>query len=131
LATVISTGKNLKDIARPATFEQWEVARGLHEMGIPPGTEVGYMGTGLGAYWAHLAGVRIIAEIPDNELPHFVAADAGRRQQVLALLSSVGVKAIVTKNAAAANSADGWRQVPGTHYFIWQQPWLIAAPERK
>ena len=25
----------------------------------------------------------------------------------------------------------GWRQIPGTHYFIWQQPWLIAAPEKK
>ncbi len=25
----------------------------------------------------------------------------------------------------------GWRQIPGTHYFIWQQLWLIAAPERK
>jgi hypothetical protein len=131
LAIVISTGKNLKDIVRPATFEQWEVARGLHETGIPPGTELGYIGTGLGAYWAHLAGVRIIAEIPDKEQPRFVAADAARRQQVLALFSSVGARAIVTRNADAANSSDGWRQIPGTHYFIWQQPWLIAAAEKK
>jgi len=131
LATVISTGKNSKDILRPATFEQWEVARGLHEMGIPQGMELGYIGTGLGAYWAHLSGVRIIAEIPDKEQPRFVAADAARRQQVLALFSSVGVKAVVTKNAAAANPADGWRQIPGTHYFVWQEPWLIAAPEKK
>ncbi len=128
LAIVISTGKNLEDIARPATFEQWEVARGVHEMGIPPGTAVGYIGTGLGAYWAHLAGVRIIAEIPDNEQPRFVAADAARRQQVLALFSSVGARAVVTRNADAANPTDGWRQIPGTHHFIWQQSWLIAAP---
>jgi len=25
----------------------------------------------------------------------------------------------------------GWRQIPGAHYFIWRQPWLIAAPERE
>jgi len=131
LAIVFSTGKNLKDMARPATFEQWEVARGLHEMGIPQGTEVGYIGTGLGAYWAHLAGVRIVAEIPDKEQPRFVAADAARRQQVLALFSSVGARAVITRNAAAANPADGWRQVPETHYFIWQQPWLIAVPGKK
>ena len=131
LAIVFSTGKNLKDMARPATFEQWEVARGLHEMGIPQGTEVGYIGTGLGAYWAHLAGVRIVAEIPDKEQPRFVAADAARRQQVLALFSSVGATAVITRNAAAANPADGWRQVPETHYFIWQQPWLIAVPGKK
>ena len=131
LAIVFSTGKNLKDMARPATFEQWEVARGLHEMGIPQGSDLGSIGTGLGAYWAHLAGARIIAEIPDNEQPRFVAADAVRRQQILALFSSVGAGAVITRNAAAANPADGWRQIPGTHYFIWQQPWLIAAPERK
>jgi hypothetical protein len=92
---------------------------------------LGSIGTGLGAYWAHLAGARIIAEIPDNEQPRFVAADAARRQQILALFSSVGAGAVITRNAAAANPADGWRQIPGTHYFIWQQPWLIAAPERK
>jgi hypothetical protein len=131
LAIVFSTGENLKDMARPATFEQWEVARGLHEMGIPQGSDLGSIGTGLGAYWAHLAGARIIAEIPDNEQPRFVAADAARRQQILALFSSVGAGAVITRNAAAANPADGWRQIPGTHYFIWQQPWLIAAPERK
>ena len=80
LAIVFSTGKNLKDMARPATFEQWEVARGLHEMGIPQGSDLGSIGTGLGAYWAHLVGVRIIAEIPDAEQPRFIAADAARRQ---------------------------------------------------
>jgi hypothetical protein len=85
----------------------------------------------LGAYWAHLAGVRIIAEIPDKEQPRFVAADAARRQQVLALFSSAGARAIVTRNVDAANLADGWRQIPGTHYFIRQEPWLIAVPEKK
>jgi hypothetical protein len=131
LAIVFSTGKNLKEIARPATFEQWEVARGLHEMGIPQGSNLGSVGTGLGAYWAHLAGVRIIAEIPDMDQPRFVAANAARRQQILALFSSAGARAVVTRNADAANPADGWRQIPGTHYFIWQQRSLFAAPEKK
>src|ERR1700674_2681708 len=83
LATVFSTGKNLKDIVRPATFEQWEVARGLHELGIPQGTEVGYLGTGLGAYWAHLSGVRIRAVIPEQQEPPFLAADASGKVAVV------------------------------------------------
>jgi hypothetical protein len=91
---------------------------------------VGYIGTGLDAYWAHLAGVRIIAEIPDKEQAYFVTADAARRQQILALFTSVGARAVVTRNADAANPADGWRPIPGTHHFIWQEPWLIAAPEK-
>ena len=131
LAIAWAAGRDLYDIARNKPYEPWVVAQRLHEMGIPPGTDVGYIGTGLDAYWAHLAGVRIIAEIPDEQQPRFIGAVAARRQQVLALFSSVGAKAVVTKNANAANVADGWRPIPGTHHFIWQQDWLIAAPEQK
>jgi hypothetical protein len=123
--------RDLYDVMRDKPNEHWVVAQELHAMGIPPGTDLGSIGTGLGAYWAHLAGVRIIAEIPDIERPRFVAADAARRQQVLGLFSSVGAKAVVTRNADATNPAEGWRPIPGTHYFIWQQPLLIAAPEKK
>jgi hypothetical protein len=131
LAVGWAVARDLYDVIRNKPYEPWVVAQQLHAMGIPPGTDVGYIGTGLGAYWAHLAGVRIIVEIPNIEQPRFVAADAARRQQVLALFSSVGARAVVTGNADAANPADGWRQIPGTHHFIWQQPWLIAAPEKK
>jgi hypothetical protein len=131
LAVGWAVARDLFDVVRNKPYEPWVVAQRLHEMGIPPGTDVGYIGTGLDAYWAHLAGVRIIVEIPDIEQPRFIAADAARRQQVLALFSSVGARAVVTKNAAAANPADGWRQIPGTHHFIWQEPWLIAAPQKK
>jgi hypothetical protein len=131
LAVGWAVARDLYDVIRNKPYEPWVVAQQLHAMGIPPGTDVGYIGTGLGAYWAHLAGVRIIVEIPNIEQPRFVAADAARRQQVLALFSSVGARAVVTRNADVANPADGWRQIPGTHHFIWQQPWLIAAPEKK
>jgi 4-amino-4-deoxy-L-arabinose transferase-like glycosyltransferase len=131
LAITWSVGRDLYDVIRNKPYEHWVVAEQLHAMGISPGTDVGYIGTGLGAYWAHLAGVRIVVEVPEGEQPRYVGADAARRQQVLALFSSVGARAIVTRNAAAANSADGWRPIPGTHHFIWQQPWLIAAPEKK
>lgn len=131
LAITWSVGRNLYDVIRNKPYEHWVVAEQLHAMGISPGTDVGYIGTGLGAYWAHLAGVRIIVEVPENEQPRYAAADDARKQQVLALFSSVGARAIITRNAAVANPADGWRPIPGTHHFIWQQPWLIAAPEKK
>src|SRR5260370_1665911 len=86
LAIVFSTGKNLQDMARPATFEQWEVARGLHEMGIPQGSDLGSIGTGLGAYWAHLAGARITAHTPHNEPPPSLAPTAPPRQHIIARL---------------------------------------------
>jgi hypothetical protein len=123
--------RDLYDVIRNKPYEPWVVAQRLHDMEISPGTDVGSIGTGADAYWAHLAGVRIIVETPDTQRPRFVVADAARRQQVLALFSSVGARAVVTRNADAANPADGWRQIPGTHHYIWQQPWLIATPEKK
>jgi len=131
LAVGWAVARDLYDVIRNKPYEPWVVAQQLHAMGIPSGTDVGYIGTGLGAYWAHLAGVRIVVEIPDIEQPRFVAADAVRRQRVLALFSSVGARAVVIGNADAVNPADGWRQIPGTHYFIWQQPWLVAAPGKQ
>jgi hypothetical protein len=131
LAVGWAVARDVNDVIRNKPYEPWVVAQELHAMGIPSGTDVGYIGTGLGAYWAHLAGVRIIVEIPNIEQPRFVAADAARRQQVLALFSSVGARAVVTRDADAANPSDGWRQIPGTHHFIWRQTWLIAAPEKK
>jgi hypothetical protein len=131
LAVAWAVARDLYDVIRNRPYEPWVVAQQLHALGIPPGTDVGYVGTGSDAYWAHLAGVRIIVEVPDIEQPRFIAADAARRRQVLALFTSVGARAVITKNAAAANPADGWRPIPGTHHFIWQQPWLVAAPEKK
>jgi hypothetical protein len=122
---------DLFDVIQNKPYEPWVVAQQLHTMGISTGADVGFIGTGLEAYWAHLAGVRIITEIPPGEQQRFVASDAARRQQVLALFASAGAKAVLTRNADVANPADGWRQIPGTHHFIWQQPWLIAVPQKK
>ena len=130
-AVAWAVAHDLFDVIQNKPYEPWVVAQQLHAMGFPPGTEVGFIGTGLEAYWAHLAGMRIIVEIPATEQQRFIAADDHRRQKVLALFSSVGARAVLTKNADVANPADGWRQIPGTHHFIWREPWLIAAPEKK
>jgi len=131
LAIAWAAGRDLYDIARNKPYEPWVVAQRLHDMGIPAGTDVGYIGTGLDAYWAHLGGERIIVEIPDEQQSRFIGAGAARRQQVLALFSSVGAKAVVTRNADAANPADGWHPIPGTHHFIWQPQGTMVAPEQK
>jgi hypothetical protein len=131
LAIAWAAGRDLNTVVRNKPYEPWVVAQRLNEMGISPGTDVGYIGTGLDAYWAHLAGVRIVVEIPDEQEPRFIRAGAARRQQVLALFSSAGAKAVVTKNADAANPADGWHPIPGTHHFIWRQQGVIATPEQK
>jgi hypothetical protein len=119
LAIVWSAGRDMTLLVRNAPDEQWETAQQLHGLGISEGEQIATFGTGLGAAWAHLAGVRIIGEIPDKELPRFVAADAARKAKIFELLSSLGATAVVTWNPAVANSSEGWRTIPGTHYFVW------------
>lgn len=131
LAVAWGVARDLCGVARNQPLEPWVVAQQLHAMGILAGADVGCIGTCLDAYWAHLAGVRVVAEIPDQERSRFIAAGAEKKQQVLALFSSVGARAIVTRNAEAVDAAEGWRPIPGTHHFIWMPPWLIAAPQKK
>ena len=102
-------------------YDQQEVADGLREMGILPGAQVTTIGTGLEAYWAHLAEVRIIAEVPAKG-ESFLAADSVRRSEALKKFVELGAKAVVTKNAAVAHSTDGWQEVGQTQYYVWRPP---------
>jgi hypothetical protein len=131
IAVAWAVSRDLFDVIANKPYEPWVVAQQLHTMGIPPGTEVGVIGSAGDTYWAHLGGMRIIAEIPEKEDLRFVAADAARRQQVLAVFSSVGAKIVVTGNAAVANPAEGWRQIPGTRHFMLELPGSAASPDKK
>lgn len=102
-------------------YDQQVVADGLRDMGISPGTQVASIGSGLEAYWAHLAQVRIIAEIPENGAS-FVAVDPLRRREVLNKFLELGAKAVVTKNAEVARSTEGWREIGQTQYYVWRPP---------
>ena len=119
LAMTWSSTLNLRDVIRNRPYDQQVVAEGLRDMGILPGTQVGLIGSGLDAYWAHLAEVRIIAEIPEKGTS-FLAVDPPERREVLNKFVELGVKAVVTKNAAVAHSTEGWQQVRQTEYYVWR-----------
>jgi lysylphosphatidylglycerol synthetase-like protein (DUF2156 family) len=122
LAIAWPATRDLKDVIVNRPYEPWQVAVGLHEMGISPGTQVGSIGLGVGNYWAHLAGLRIVAEIPEKEQTSFLAADLAKKREVLSKFSELGAKAVVTKNAAVAHSMNGWQEVGQTHYYVWRAP---------
>jgi hypothetical protein len=130
LAVAWAVSRDLVAVIVDKPYEPWVVAQQFHIMGIPPGTEVGVIGSAGDTYWAHLGGMRIIAEIPEKEDLRFIAANGARKQQILALFSSVGAKIVITGNATVANPAEGWRQIPGTRHFMLELP-DAAAPDKK
>ena len=123
MAIAWSAGQNIRALASSKPFEQWAVARGLQQMGVAPGDSVGCLGTGLEAYWAHLAQLRIVAEVSD--FGAFVNASGEQRSEVLPTFGKLGVKAVLTKQPDIAHSPEGWQHIAGSRYFVW---WPTASP---
>lgn len=118
LAIAWSASRDLKILVVSKPNEAQEVATGLREMDIIEGTDLGYIGSGLDAYWAHLAGVRIVAEIPEKDQHVFWAATPAKKHEVFAKFAEAGVHALVTRNTAAAASPSEWRQIRKTVFYL-------------
>ncbi len=125
IAIAWSATTDLKCVARPEPFVAWESAQALHSAGIPAGAKVGYIGAGLVAQWPHLAGVRIIAEMPDPGWIRLIALDPATRQSMLQKFADAGALAVVTGHAEVARSDSGWRPLGNTGLFVR----ILAQPE--
>jgi len=113
-------GRALFRAAASQPFENWEVAQGLKEIGIEPGDRVASIGYALDGYWAHLAGVRIVAEVPLNGVPAFWAAPTQVQSEVMEDFARAGAKVVVTEQGLPLGSAPGWRRIGGTSYFAYK-----------
>jgi hypothetical protein len=99
-----------------------QVAQGLQERQIPPGSAVGVIGDGYGSYWARLARVRIVAEMLDEDAAPFWVGDAGTQRGVLEAFRSNGACAIVAEDVPAYASLPGWQQIGRTDYYVYAVP---------
>ena len=120
VAVTVMAVRDLRTVIRNQPYEPWVVAQHLRAMGIPPEAEVGYIGTALDAYWAHLAQLRIIAEVPDAERARFVQASPERKEQVIDKFRDLRAAAVLTKFADAAHAGANWQEIPGTRYFVYR-----------
>jgi hypothetical protein len=113
--------RDARDAIEGKPYEDWQVASALPEFGIRTGAALGYIGSGGDAYWAHLAGDRIIAEIPGKDQSRFVSARPEEKLAILRRFAELGVPAVVTKNAGVVSSMpEGWERIGHTQYFIWR-----------
>jgi hypothetical protein len=101
-------------------YRPLQMAETILEMGIHPGDEIAYVGYSFGAFFARLARLRIIAEIPDSDAEQFWRADHSARSQVIQAITSTGAKAIIAEWVSSGASPDGWERIGHSRHFIYR-----------
>lgn len=92
----------------------------LRRMGLRPGDKVAVIMNGTGAYWAHLAKLRIVAEIMDtgHGSKEFWDASEEVQQEAYDLFAKAHAKLVVTTCPVTPSIPTGWDQMPGTPYCL-------------
>jgi hypothetical protein len=99
-----------------------EVAAKLHELGIEQGDEVAVIGYGFSSFWARLARVRIVAEMPSSEAGPFWTGDRGLQREVIEAFASAGAQAIVAEHVPSYASLADWHRVGDSDHYIYLLP---------
>jgi hypothetical protein len=114
---------------QPAAFGAWHdhgvtgsrahlaVAEALHGIGLAPGDGVAFIGYGYDAYWARLASLRIVAEIPRSQEAGFWQASEAERTRMVATLLGTGAAAVVTAVPPQHLPPEGWQRLGDTAYW--------------
>ena len=105
------------DSHQPAHL-QWEVAKGLKQMGIRTGEQVAHLRNSNRADWARLARVKIISEIPPSDIMQFWTAGERIQAEIIETLFSTGARAIVAETPLDV-PVEGWKRIGQTEYYVW------------
>jgi len=111
--------QNLYSSTFKPRHKQWEIAQVLAQRGIRAGDAVAtIIDHREGDFWAHLARLKIIEEIPLEEMQKLVSLDAGSHAQLVRVLQGPGAKAIVTTPAPPEGTGFHWDRLGNTEYFM-------------
>jgi len=90
-----------------------DIADGLLRIGVTRGSQIGVIGESFTAFWARLAGLRIVAEIAPEQAVTFW--DAGSRTQAAVLHAFAEAGA---EPSAVATVTNEWRPIGETGYLV-------------
>lgn len=120
------------EISARSVFEgknrQWEVAQAMHRGGIDEGERVLLIGDPMLAFWARLARVRIVAEVPPGEVAAFWRAPKDARERIVEAARQAGATALVADQPPPRELAAGWLPLGGDRYFALRLPSPPAPP---
>jgi len=112
LAAILSKQENV----------DWQVAEGLHVLGVHPGDKISCVSLTAEAHWARLAGVKIVSEIPLGDGNTFWMENAGEKRKVFQVFAATGAKVVVTKDPPFYAVNEGWIPLAGTGFYAYRLP---------
>jgi hypothetical protein len=95
------------------------VAGVLQQHDVTPGDKVAVIGYGFDSYWARLARVKIIAELPVVSADPFWRGDSSFQAGIIEAFARTGVKAIVAERVPSYASLPNWKQVKNSNYYFY------------
>ncbi len=120
LVLMMITPKHLiVERSSPPPLMQPQVAAALNKMGVLPGDKVASIGYSFPHFWARLARVQIVAEIPSDDAKFFWEADSKVQSEVIRAFKSTGAKAVVTGLMKHNIPPSGWQRIENSDYFIY------------
>ena len=118
LASLTWFTRDLLRVPNTPNATQIEVAKLLLRHDLHPGDPVACIGRGYRAYWARLAGLRVIAEVPLRSATEFWDCEEASRRGALVALASTGAKIAVAKDLPDAAGREGWQRLGETAYWV-------------
>ncbi len=109
---------------RPASHFQWQIAEELRSHGFQAGDKVAWLRPNpftakQNYWWARLARLRIIAEVPAGQEDRFWAADASSRTSFFQALETTDAKALIATRLPVGYPAEGWKPLGQTGYYFY------------
>ncbi len=108
LGTLPNLTPKLRALLPTYDNRHWDDATFVLAGGLRPGDRIAIVGNGVFAYWARLARLKIVAEVPSDASDHFWRTDSGSRSALLTEFRRAGASAVVADNAPSP-ALPGWR----------------------
>jgi len=96
----------------------WLTATRMQQEGVKTGDPIAVAGSAqVATRWAHLARVRIVAEVPLSDATK-LWNDAAARQAATDALRRAGARWVMLEDRGSGSTLPDWRRVAGTPYFL-------------
>ena len=124
LTVAAELGRDVSTIMASPQHAEWQAAEELSRLGVRPGDLAALIGHSSEAadYWAHLAKIRIVAQVPSESASSYWDGDRETRRRVQSDFAKAGASVIVTRIPPKDFRGDDWRRLGSTAYYALLLP---------